>query len=413
MKRDLLLVFAYHFPPENAVGGARPYRFCKYLGKLGVRCRVFTAADVSARPDLDAETIPDPFVTAPRRGLGWQLERVVRRFFLPGVSGSQWGFRAAEAATRFLESEYASRDDVRVTVLSTYPPLGTPLAAYLLVKKHGFKWISDFRDPMASNPGSGDINDFHRFVYKQAEHLVINTADCVIANTDSAQQKLRSLYLNRSSRIQLIWNGFDPEQKLTALPVPKRERRVYSHVGELYEGRSIAALLYSMGRLIDNGRLDPEGIQIQQIGPVRAGCLPDPEFTANAELKGWLKVVPIQLAQAEAQKISRESDGLLLVQPHSTLQVPGKLFEYIQIGRPVLAFILPDSPIEQILMQSATPFQAVYASSAAETMDEAVAGFFALDTVAIAPNDWFINTFDGQKHAEQLYGLIQELHGSD
>jgi glycosyltransferase involved in cell wall biosynthesis len=412
MKRDLLLVFAYHFPPENAVGGARPYRFCKYLAKLGVRCRVFTAADVSTRPDLDAETIPDPFVATPRRGLGWQLERVVRRFFLPGVTGSQWGFRAAEAATRFLEAEYPNREDVRVTVLSTYPPLGTPLAAYLLVKKHGFKWIADFRDPLASNPGSGDINDFHRFVYRQTEHLVMNTADGIIANTDSAQQKLQSTYLNRSSRIHLIWNGFDPEQQLTALPVPQRDRRIYSHVGELYEGRPIAALLYSIGRLIDNGRLNPAAIQIQQVGPVRAGCLPDPEFTTAAEFAGWLKVVPLQLPQADAQKISRESDGLLLVQPHSTIQVPGKLFEYIQIGRPVLAFILPDSPIERILLESATPFQAVYASSAPETMDDAVAGFFALNPATVPPNDWFINNFDGQKHAGQLYSLIQDLHGA-
>ena len=411
---DLLLVLAYHYPPENSVGGARPYRFCKYLSRMGVRCRVFTAVDVISRPDLDAETVVDPFVTNPRQGTGWQLERIIRRFCLPGVTGTQWAFRASHTAQRFVENNYPGNPNgLRITLFSTYPPLGTPLAAYLLRRERRYRWIADFRDPLAGNPGSGDVNAFHKFCYRRTEGLFADAADCIIANTDAAQQKLQSAYPSKAQKINLIWNGFDPEQKLTALPLPARERRVYSHVGELYEGRSMAPLLYSIGRLIDGGKLDPANIQIQQIGPVRAGCLPNANFTAAAQAKGWLRVVPDQIPQVEAQKISCQSDGLVIVQPHSAVQVPGKLFEYVQIGRPILAFILPNSPIERILRQSEIPYAAAYADGPSDAMDEAVTRYFQLDSTPVKPGAWFADSFDGQRQAEQLYQLIQQVHRHD
>jgi hypothetical protein len=408
---DLLLVFAYHYPPENSVGGARPYRFCKYLSRMGVRCRVFTAVDVIGCPDLDAETVGDPFVSHPRQGVGWQVERIIRRFCLPGVTGTQWALGATKAAKRFVDNNHLDRqNDVRITLLSTYPPLGTPLAAYLLHQERRYRWIADFRDPLAGNPGSGDVNAFHKFWYRRTERLFAEAADCIIANTDAAQHSLQAAYPAKAQKICLIWNGFDPERRLSALPLPAGQRRVYSHVGELYEGRSMTPLLYSIGRLIDSGRLDPAKVQIQQIGPVRAGCLPDANFTAAAEAKGWLRVVPDQIPQDEAQKISCQSHGLVIVQPHSAVQVPGKLFEYVQIGRPILAYILPNSPIERILRHSEVPYAAAYANGASDAMDEAVCRYFQLDSTPVKPSTWFADSFDGQKQAEQLYQLIQQGH---
>ena len=41
---SLVVLIAYHFPPDNAIGGARPWRFYKYLKRLGYECHVLTAA---------------------------------------------------------------------------------------------------------------------------------------------------------------------------------------------------------------------------------------------------------------------------------------------------------------------------------------------------------------------------------
>ena len=406
----LLLMFAYHFPPENAIGGARPFRFAKNLSRLGVPLHVFTAADVSARPDLNAETVIDPFVSKPRCGIGWQAERAIRKFFLPGATGSQWAVNSYKAACRFLASQPLTQSDYkRPIVFSTYPPLGTALAGYWLAKRRGLRWILDFRDPMGDNPSDKHLSGFQKAIYCYLERKFVRAADCVVANTDAAQARLRKKFPEMADNISLLWNGFDPEQRLGPLPVPARTKRVYSHVGELYEGRIITPLLLSIDRLIRTGRLSPADFLIQLIGSVRSTSVPDTAFMTEATNKGWLRVVSEHLPQAEAHRIMQESDGLVLVQPHSTLQVPGKLFEYVPIGRPILAYIPTETPIERILRQSNIPCTFAYSSGGDEFLDSAVLSFFKLDHRAVKPSKWFEDVFNAERQADQLLQLINQL----
>ncbi len=401
----ILLMFAYHFPPENAIGGMRPYRFAKYLSRAGVRYHTVTAADVSSRPDLHAETVVDPFIARPREGLGWQAERAVRKFLMPGASGSQWAIKAYKAACRYLDEQTNQKQSI---VFSTYPPLGTPLAGYWLKKRRNIPWILDFRDPLGDNPADSLLTGPQKDLYRFLEKTFIAAADCVIANTDAAQERLCNTYPAMASKIHLIWNGFDPEKRLNPLPTGNRKQRIYSHVGELYEGRVITPLLHSIGRLIGSGKLSPSEILIQLIGTARPGSIPNPEFVAEATERGWLKLTE-HVPQEQAQRIIQESDGLLLVQPHSTLQVPGKLFEYVQIGRPVLAFIMPNTPIERILTQSRVPSAFAYTGASEERIDEAVLQFFHLDTQAVQPSAWFEDSFNGQHQASQLLAIMNSL----
>ena len=63
MTPDTVLMFAYHFPPENAIGGVRPFRFYKYLSRQGLKCHVITAAAGAADIAPGADSIPDLFLT--------------------------------------------------------------------------------------------------------------------------------------------------------------------------------------------------------------------------------------------------------------------------------------------------------------------------------------------------------------
>src|SRR5579863_7777324 len=98
MTERIVLIFAYHYPPENAIGGARPFRFAKYLSRLGYTCRVFTAAEQVGGNDSQTVYVPDPFVRSPRRDLGWQFERAMRKVVLPGEAGTRWSYRAYRSA---------------------------------------------------------------------------------------------------------------------------------------------------------------------------------------------------------------------------------------------------------------------------------------------------------------------------
>jgi Glycosyl transferase 4-like domain len=407
MQNRVIIMFAYHFPPENAVGGVRPYRFYKYLSRLGYRCHVITAADQASRPDLDSERVADPFIARPRRGLGWQAERALRKLLLPGVVGVRWSGLACRAARTFLRSETGAE----VTIFSTYPPLGAHLAAFQLAHREKLPWIADFRDPMGDNPGHPFLKGHQHQVYRWMERNILKRATIAIANTDAVADKWRCASPHRHDRIHLIWNGFDPEDRVPPLPVPQREYRLISHVGELYQGRNITALLESISRLLAARRLPANGVRIRLVGSYLSESVPGPEFLRRAEAEGWLELIPNRLPHREALTIAQTSDGLLLVQPHSSVQVPGKLFEYLQIGRPVLAYILRDTPIERILRHSGVPYRCAYADSPPEEMDRAVESFFAFKEHHHPASEWFEANFDARVQTQTLEKLIRSIHG--
>jgi glycosyltransferase involved in cell wall biosynthesis len=405
MLDHLLLIFAYHFPPENAIGGARPARFAKYLTRLGYTCRVITAAPQTGS-DASVEYVPDPFCAQSKSDPRWQLERLIRKTVLPSEVGTQWSFRAARAARRFLRANPAAR----VTLFSTFPPIGTHLAAWQLTRGRRLPWIADFRDPLAHEWALPFTNRFQKHVYRRLESGIARRADAVLTNTDAAGAAWIEKYPALASKIHVLWNGFDPDDRIQALPIPPRNYQVLSHVGELYLGRNATPILESIARLIGSGRLSAPAVRVRLLGTAESVCLPSAELIRAATRQGWLEIVNAQIALREARHISQTSDRLLLLQPHSSVQVPGKLFEYLQIGRPILAFVQPASPAERILERSGVPYRCVYPNTSPDTVDQTVAQFFAMSPLPVSSSAWFQRQFDAQYQARDLDDLIRSVH---
>lgn len=399
-----VLFLAYHFPPENVVGAARPFRFYKYLLRQGYKCHVITAAPVEQLPEISAERVADPFLERPGSGFGWHIERSVRKFLLPGSIGTQWALHAAHAGSRFFDKH---RQD-RVVLFSTFPPLGVHLAAWRLAAKTGVPWIADYRDPLAGNPAMARLGRHTQATFAWLDSAFVKRASAVIANTDAAQAALKSRFPASASKIHLIWNGFDPEQRLLSGPLPNGAVRVLSHLGELYEGRTVTPLLASFKRLIDSRALSAESLRVQLIGPAESSCLPESGFIKQAEQEGWLKIVSDQRPKAEAQEIARTSHGLIIVQPHSSVQVPGKLFEYLQIGRPILAFVPRNSAIERLLAPSGIQFRCLYPDESGDVFDQKLLEFLSLDPTPTSASPWFENTFNAESQTVALAELIDK-----
>ncbi len=104
-----------------------------------------------------------------------------------------------------------------------------------------------------------------------------------------------------------------------------------------------------------------------------------------------------------------EADALLLVQPQSDVQVPGKLFEYICIGRPVLALVPRKSAVEEILRKSGIPSVCVYADDGAEVADRKLVEFLRLPNTATNASDWFRANFNAEEQTRRLAEIIDGL----
>jgi len=116
---------------------------------------------------------------------------------------------------------------------------------------------------------------------------------------------------------------------------------------------------------------------------------------------------PGLVPKSEALRIAQTSDGLLLIQPHTAIQVPAKLFEYIQIGRPILAHVPPGSETEAVLAKSGIRYVSAYPRSSPEEMDRALISYFHLPSEALPMAASFVEEFSAPRQAECLARMLE------
>jgi glycosyltransferase involved in cell wall biosynthesis len=237
-------------------------------------------------------------------------------------------------------------------------------------------------------------------------------ADAVIGNTAAAVAKLEKKYPGQAQKIHLIWNGYDPEEEFVARSVTERPWRTITHAGNLYGGRHPGQLLKSVSRLAERNALNTERLRIRLLGYVdpEAPWIAEYDF-AKFERMPWLGVVG-QIPRPEAQMAMAESDYLLLLDLNergSGLQVPGKLFEYLRIGRPILAFTSKGSQTEFILERSGIPHACIYPSLSDEETDRRFLSLLEMSPEPTSPSPWFQRTFDGSLQAQDLASILASL----
>jgi glycosyltransferase involved in cell wall biosynthesis len=394
-----VLILAYVYPPDNYAGAARPHRFAKYLERLGHPVSIVAAGPPGATSAAgNVYRVPGELEGRHKT----LADKVVRLAWLYYDEGVAWIPGVVRLAARWR--------DLRPVLFSTSPPITTHLAALWLKRRYGWKWMADFRDPLAGNP----FRKLRRVQYSDAvlEKIIFRQADTLIANTDSVEALWRRRYPHWGRKIALIWNGFDAEDPAGGAPMPPREFRVLAHAGEIYGDRHPGLVLASVARLTAQGSIQPDRLRIQLVGPVAQEALPDAALVEGLTRCGCLELKPAAVPRAEAQRLTAEAYQLLLLDVLSGsagLQVPGKIFDYIRIGRPVLASTTRGSPAERILEQSGIPHGCIYPDLGEPEIDRRVLEFLKLPSTPVAPSAWFQSQFDAARQAEALSDLIQAL----
>jgi hypothetical protein len=132
----------------------------------------------------------------------------------------------------------------------------------------------------------------------------------------------------------------------------------------------------------------------------------------DAPTESWFQCNAKVVSKDEADRLIEEADYLLLLDVTKGsvgLQVPAKIFEYIRIGRPILACTLRGSPVERILINSGVPFVALYAGDSNEEIDRRVLTFLNLPNHPVEPSDWFQEKFNGRIQAKTLGTIIETV----
>src|SRR5262249_41329571 len=135
-----------------------------------------------------------------------------------------------------------------------------------------------------------------------------------------------------------IPNGFDEAEWGRLSPGPSADSTfLIVYAGELYLGRNPLPLFRAVRRLIDTHAIERSKVRIELIGwcDVAEGR-PVAEMVAE---QGLEDCVHIRGPLSRRDTLSRltQSQVLLLLAERWTAQIPGKTYEYLRSGRPILA----------------------------------------------------------------------------
>ena len=369
------LVLAYFFPPIGGGGVQRAVKFTRYLpdfdyepvivsGHGGYSTAKLGSDETLAHElshDLVVHRIPTPEPPPPTLTRA-RLERWLRI----ESAWKRWWVSGAVAAG-------ATAENVDV-IFATMSPFESAEAAATLSKQLGKPWVADLRDPWALDEMVVWPTALQRKAETRLMRRCLRRADAIVMNTAEAASELGRRFPELASRTTVITNGFDAADFEPALPArtdsafrilharflhtaASRRRRTAglhhalggSNADVDYLTRSHVYLLEAVERILSRR---PE------LEPVLEVHLVGPQTDADREVSARFVHSHGYLPHEESVALVRTAD--LLFMPMHNLPagrratiVPGKTYEYLASGRPILAPV-PEGDARDLFVRAGT-----------------------------------------------------------
>jgi glycosyltransferase involved in cell wall biosynthesis len=348
-----ILIVAYHFPPQAGSSGyLRSLKFCRYLPASGWLPAVLTVhqrAYDQANPSQMAEIPPAVSV---RRAFALDTQRhlslcgrYLRSMALPDRWVS-WCLGAVPAGLALIRKQ---KSDV---ILSTFPIATAILIGWLLHRLTGKPWIVDLRDSMTEPDYPRDRQTWR--IYRWLEEKAVRHASRLVFTASSAVRMYLERYPSLSrERCALILNGYDEEdfRELGTGPAISNRPIRLVHMGLLYPvERDPQPFFRAVSQLQKDGKLDAARIRIELRASGHESTY-EPMLRAEG-IENLVRLLP-SLPYREALQNSAHADGLLLFQAaNCDHQIPAKVFEYLRLGKPILALTSHTGDTAALLKQT-------------------------------------------------------------
>ena len=341
------------FPPMGGGGVFRPLSFVRYLPLYGWRTTViaprgdaFWIRDESLLGAIPAECRVVRTATLS----GQSVLSVLRRRDDAAVSRSSRGFaRARQLGSALLLPDtyigwfpFALRAALRESrmsrfdaVYSTSPPETSHLVGDHVQSRLRLPWVADFRDPWMNLRLLQPPSTLHARFHRALEANVCARARAVVVATRWHESVMKEAY--PTARVERIPNGYDGEEVRSVVSLaPPRAPMRFVHAGMLTQKRTAVAFLEALARFLARRPQAREDVRVDFVG---AREDENERAVARLALSGVVHMRD-SIAHEEALRLERQAHVLLLIKhanPRYDGLVPGKLYEYVGLARPVLA----------------------------------------------------------------------------
>ncbi len=373
-----VLLITYYWPPAGGGGVQRWLKFSKYLREFDIEPIIYTPSNPDY-PAIDESLLEEvaPGLQVWRHPI-WEPYTYYRKFTgQPADKKIYSGFitdNAQETLTQKISvfirgnlfipdarkfwikpsvkylNQKLLQDPVDL-IVSTGPPHSMHMIALGVAKQTCIPWIADFRDPWTGI----DFYDKLRLtswadkIHHNKERRVLQAADAVVTVSPYCVKHLEEL---SGRQIHLITNGYD-EKDFTGESTLSKEFSI-THIGSINPDRNPAALWDALEALLMSNTQFQHDLKVNIIGPIDRSVqvMLDkyPLLKSHIHTVDWLE-------HHDAIHSMRASQVLLLLlndTPNTKGLLPGKLFEYLGAGRPILCIGAEDGDAAQLIHASSS-----------------------------------------------------------
>lgn len=386
-----VLVITYFWPPASKASMHWQLKIVKHLPEFGWKATVLTVPDdtfefrddslmIEVDPTLDIikqkplgifniykkfigkdknqPIIDSETISKTNTGLKHKIAVWIRmNIFIPDARVG-WYKQAVTGA-----SEYLRKNKIDA-IFSVGPPHSSHLISIRLSKKFGIPFIIVLQDPWS------DIiyyNEFKRSRITQAvdkylEKKTLSLASQIVFVNNTTRDDYIRRYPDIKEKVHVLYWGYS-EENFEGINRSRKsnEELVIMHSGNIFDFQNPTEFWKHLRFMLDNGIK----IKLKFTGTVSPVIRNEIIKNNLADITEYLGVVPYRQMLRELCNAD-----VLLVCPTERRHVPGKLFEYLRTGIPILAFNDENNEVNHLLKESNAGLLLPYNNNAAEFFDK-------------------------------------------
>jgi hypothetical protein len=269
--------------------------------------------------------------------------RIADLFFVPDVD-IFWAIGSIIKIRNVVKKE-------SIKIIYSSSPVSSVHIAVLIYKKlfnGSISWITEFRDPWTLNPFRNKRFFLLEKLDNFLEGYVIKSSSFIVVTSEAYRDQFLKKYPRTlPNKIKYIPNGFDPED-FSRLKIPTKniqDKINIVHTGNFYGKRTIKPFLQALNILYVDFKNLADKIVFHQYGVIDPAGASFNELYPNPIIK-----IHNTIPHKDSLQEIVNADWLLLVPGPGIGTMPGKIYEYLATGNPIIALV-KEGPAKDIIKQ--------------------------------------------------------------
>ncbi len=352
-----ILVISASFAPRSASPAVRSVHLVRYLAGLGHKITVLTYDTemqllFSPKDESLSRKVPDTVEVIRIRAGVFHRYMASRKHRGSNSSATRRGTAikllsslilpdphiAAKSSFEKKATKIIERWSPDVLLTFSYPYTMVLVGSLLKRRFKHLIWAADYGDPWSGAPlRELGLPWWRKPLEHRMECRALQKVDLVTLTTQPTADLYMRQFPELGERIHVIPMGYDPEDVDTVAPAPRSPdtlgRILMIHTGRLYEeARDLGPFVAALDRL---AKTDPQAagnLRIHLLGYVSPYIRSLIASSFSHHIFSFSEWVPLE----DCIAAMKSADCLLLFGNKGAVQIPGKLYQYIGTGRPIL-----------------------------------------------------------------------------